>query len=89
MSTATLRLFRGSLRKIGRFLGHAESILKVPKRQFYLYSPEPFHPIPEKDPQWMTAEEAIHVVTSGKFVFVTLPFNLAAARTQNCQLSAP
>ena len=35
------------------------------RRSFYLYSPEPFHPIRDKEPKWMTAEEAVQIVTSG------------------------
>ena len=33
----------------------------------YLTMPEPFYPIPNKYPPWRSAEDALRVVTSGKF----------------------
>ena len=36
------------------------------KRSYYMYSPEPFHPIPNKYPDWKSVEDALSVVTSGK-----------------------
>jgi acyl-CoA hydrolase len=35
-----------------------------------MYSAEPFHPIPDREPQWMSAEEAVVVIKSGMNVFV-------------------
>ena len=35
-------------------------------RSYYMHSPEPFHPIPDKQPVWMSAEEAVSVITSGR-----------------------
>ena len=40
------------------------------KRTFYLYSSEPFHPIPNRQPIWASAEEAVQRVVSGKWVYV-------------------
>jgi len=34
-------------------------------RHVYMYSPEPFHPIPDREPRLTTAEEAVSVVTTG------------------------
>lgn len=31
-----------------------------------MYSPEPFHPIPKKEPARMSADEAVSAITSGK-----------------------
>lgn len=39
-------------------------------RGYYLYSPEPIHPLPDRKPDWKTADEAVQVVQSGEtFVF--------------------
>lgn len=53
------------------------------RRSFYLYSPEPFHPIQGKEPKWTTAEEAVQIVTSGMKVYVH-----GAAATPNVILEA-
>ena len=37
-------------------------------RNVYMYSPEPFHPIPDREPRLTTAEEAVSVVTTGNHV---------------------
>ena len=37
-------------------------------RNVYMYSPEPFHPIPDREPRLTTAEEAVSVVTTGNDV---------------------
>ena len=34
-------------------------------RHVYMYSPEPFHPIPDREPRLTTAEEAVSVITTG------------------------
>ena len=34
-------------------------------KSYYMYSPEPFHPIPDKQPQFMTAQDAVSHITSG------------------------
>ena len=39
------------------------------KRSYYMYSPEPFHPIPNKYPEWKSVEDALSVVTSGMWNF--------------------
>ncbi|XP_013383090.1 uncharacterized protein LOC106153636 [Lingula anatina] len=44
--------------------------VKATSRFFHFYSPEPCHPIPDKLPKWMSAEEAVSVVRSGMKVFV-------------------
>ena len=36
------------------------------KRTFYLYSPEPFHPLYDRVPEYKTAEEAVQVIQSGR-----------------------
>lgn len=46
------------------------SIVRRAVRCLYMYSPEPFHPIPDREPKWTTAEEAVQVLTSGMKVFV-------------------
>ncbi|XP_071146934.1 succinyl-CoA:acetate/propanoyl-CoA:succinate CoA transferase-like [Mytilus edulis] len=43
---------------------------QLTKRTFYLYSPEPFHPIHGKEPVWKSAEEAVTVVESKQRVYV-------------------
>jgi len=63
--TATL-LKQGRLAFLSRWLQQGTKLIANPRRNFYLYSPEPFHPIPDKDPEWKTAEEAVKVITSGK-----------------------
>jgi len=35
-----------------------------------MYSPEPFHPIPDREPVWTTAEEAVAPIKSGMNIFV-------------------
>jgi len=30
-----------------------------------MYSPEPFHPIPDREPRLTTADEAVSVITTG------------------------
>lgn len=62
MASTLTRLGAGVLSKFGRYLAPST---KLQRRPYYLYSPEPFHPIPDKQPQCMTAEEAVTVVTSG------------------------
>ena len=36
------------------------------RRTFYLYSPEPFHPLYDRVPEYKTAEEAVQVIQSGR-----------------------
>jgi hypothetical protein len=36
------------------------------RRDYYLYSPEPIHPLPDRKPDWKTADEALQVVQSGE-----------------------
>ncbi|XP_064649750.1 4-hydroxybutyrate coenzyme A transferase-like [Lineus longissimus] len=40
------------------------------RQKRFHYSPEPFHPIPNKWPKWMTAEEAVSVINSDWRVFI-------------------
>ena len=35
------------------------------RRTYYLYSPEPFHPLADRWPQKKSAEEAVQVIQSG------------------------
>lgn len=37
-------------------------------RSYYLYSPEPFHPLPDRYPSKKTADEAVQVIQSGKYM---------------------
>ena len=69
--TATL-LKQGRLAFSSRWLRQGTKLIATPRRSFYLYSPEPFHPIPDKDPEWKTAEEAVKVITSGEQLTLTL-----------------
>ncbi|XP_014663113.1 PREDICTED: 4-hydroxybutyrate coenzyme A transferase-like [Priapulus caudatus] len=39
-------------------------------RTYYTYSPEPFHPLPNRAPVWRTADEAVTVIKSHDKVFV-------------------
>jgi hypothetical protein len=36
------------------------------RRTFYLYTPEPFHPLYDRVPEYKTAEEAVQAIQSGK-----------------------
>ncbi|ESO89952.1 hypothetical protein LOTGIDRAFT_234063 [Lottia gigantea] len=40
------------------------------KRNFYLYTPEPFHPFPDRHPDWKSALEAVRAVKSGDKIFL-------------------
>ena len=46
-------------------------------RHVYMYSPEPFHPIPDREPRLTTAEEAVSVITTGTLIpsFMSLTLN--------------
>ena len=70
-----MRSLAFGLRNLSRCLTRAPKIFKSPRRSFYLYSPEPFHPIQGKEPKWTTAEEAMEIVTSGK-LFTCLRFSI-------------
>ena len=54
------------------FISHGKRFVSVTRhhniaaRTFYTYSPEPFHPIAGKEPEWMEPLEAVTSVTSGK-----------------------
>ncbi|CAD5124898.1 DgyrCDS13149 [Dimorphilus gyrociliatus] len=65
MASRTLSQFLGKLRHVRK-----NDLLYNQQRSFYLYSPEPFHPIPGKEPKWMSAEEAVSTVTSGHKIFI-------------------
>lgn len=39
----------------------------VSNHQYHGYANEPTHPIPNKQPKWMSAAEAVSVVKSGLF----------------------
>ena len=54
------------LNKVGRVFAAPSNITVTTNRSYYQYSPEPFHPIPGKDPEWLSAREAVEVITSGK-----------------------
>lgn len=57
-----------ALRKFGAVVQILET--KSPfrgfKRGYYLYSPEPIHPLPDRTPDLKTADEAVQVVQSGE-----------------------
>ncbi|KAL5014333.1 hypothetical protein ScPMuIL_008603 [Solemya velum] len=57
------------------------------QRTFYLYSPEPFHPLVDRVPEWKTAEEAVQVIQSGQRIFVhgaaATPVRLLEAMTSH------
>lgn len=62
------RLFGSTGRQVNRWLGRDGSFLRspvAPGRQLYMYSPEPFHPIPDKSPKFTSADEAVSVIKSG------------------------
>jgi hypothetical protein len=56
---STLRSSLLAFRRLDRTWKH-----QIPKRTFYLYSPEPFHPIHGREPVWKSAEEAVEVIES-------------------------
>ena len=58
---------RGIQSKIGNL---QRNIFGSQCRWFWDYAPEPFHPIPDKFPQVMTAEEAVKHIQSDHIVFV-------------------
>jgi acyl-CoA hydrolase len=63
--------FGGGMATFARHLSQLKSLAPLQSvRSLYMYSPEPFHPIPDREPKWMTAEEAVSVITSGMKVFV-------------------
>ncbi|KAL4220925.1 hypothetical protein ACF0H5_019191 [Mactra antiquata] len=46
------------------------SHLKYFKRGYYLYTPEPIHPLPDRTPDWKNADEAVQVIQSGQRIFI-------------------
>ncbi|XP_071163329.1 succinyl-CoA:acetate/propanoyl-CoA:succinate CoA transferase-like [Mytilus edulis] len=61
----SLRGIHSSLRILDKFgVGHTRV------RSFYLYAPEPFHPLADTYPQNKTADEAVQVIQSGHKVFI-------------------
>ncbi|KAK3604483.1 hypothetical protein CHS0354_019078 [Potamilus streckersoni] len=56
-------------------------------RAFYLYAPEPFHPLPDRTPDRKSADEAVQVVQSGHRVFIhgaaATPIKLIEAMTSH------
>lgn len=61
-----------ALRQLWRFcqLLETKSPLKSVARGYYLYSPEPIHPLPDRTPEWKTGMEAVQVVQSGQRIFI-------------------
>ncbi|XP_052819731.1 4-hydroxybutyrate coenzyme A transferase-like [Mya arenaria] len=61
-----------SLRNLSRVLQGScrRPLWKSVERGYYLYSPEPIHPLPDRTPDWKTAEEAVQVIQSGQRVFI-------------------
>ncbi|XP_052284514.1 4-hydroxybutyrate coenzyme A transferase-like isoform X1 [Dreissena polymorpha] len=51
-------------------LQSARPLWKIFQRSYYLYSPEPIHPLPDRVPDWKTADEAVQVIQSGQRVFI-------------------
>lgn len=67
----THRLFGSIGRQVTRSLGRDGSLLRtsvVLGRQLSMYSTEPFHPIPDKFPQFTSADEAVSVIESGRML---------------------
>ncbi|CAH1774078.1 unnamed protein product [Owenia fusiformis] len=64
-----LRRFSGILQKQQALPLHKHNS-NLQKRTFYLYSQEPFHPIPGKEPEHCKAAEAVKVVQSGHRVYI-------------------
>ncbi|XP_061197068.1 4-hydroxybutyrate coenzyme A transferase-like [Saccostrea echinata] len=58
------------LQKIPRLFIKASKHHACVSRSFYLYSPEPLHPILDKVPKWTTAEEAVEVIESGHRIYI-------------------
>ncbi|KAJ8319869.1 hypothetical protein KUTeg_001456 [Tegillarca granosa] len=58
--------------RVGKFLQQfgTRSVFKNAHRTLYLYSPEPIHPLPDRQPDWKTAEEAVKAIQSGQRVYV-------------------
>ena len=60
----------------------------APCRAFWDYAPEPFHPIPDKFPKVLTAEEAVKNICSDHTVFIqgssATPNHLVNAMTGEC-----
>ena len=78
---STLRSSLLAFRRLDRTWKH-----QIPKRTFYLYSPEPFHPIHGREPVWKSAEEAVEVIESKQRVYVqggaASPLRLISALTE-------
>lgn len=57
------------------------------KRSFYLYSPEPFHPLSDRVPEYKSAEEAVQVIQSDSRVYIhgaaATPVKLIEAMTEH------
>ncbi|XP_052081748.1 4-hydroxybutyrate coenzyme A transferase-like [Mytilus californianus] len=60
----SLQAVRSGFRSLNKFC------VSTNVRSYYLYSPEPFHPLPDRLPLKKTAEEAVQVIQSGFRVFV-------------------
>ncbi|XP_067658202.1 4-hydroxybutyrate coenzyme A transferase-like [Haliotis asinina] len=70
-------------RRIARTFLESRCVYSSITRTYYLYSPEPFHPFPDRQPKWMNAEEAVSVIKSGHKVYIqgaaATPITLADA----------
>ena len=42
------------------------------RRGYYLYSPEPIHPLPDRTPDLKTADEAVQVIQSGETLCIAV-----------------
>lgn len=66
----THRLLGSVGRQVTRSLGRDGSFLRptpvVLGRQLYMRCTEPFYPIPDKFPQFTSADEAVSVIKSGR-----------------------
>lgn len=60
-----MRMIGSNLRSVFKY-----SIGNGNFRSYYLYSPEPFHPLADRWPQKKSAEEAVQVIQSGFRVFI-------------------
>ncbi|KAK3101047.1 hypothetical protein FSP39_000556 [Pinctada imbricata] len=74
-------------RRAARFLKRCQQ--HGVRRTFYLYSPEPFHPLYDRAPIWKTAEEAVQVIQSDSRVYIhgaaATPIKLVEAMTDHAK----
>lgn len=67
MSTLSMALFLINSRSFQLVNNSFKNNLKC-LRTYYSYCNEPTHPVPGKQPKWLSAEEAVSVVKSGNLI---------------------